>query len=591
MKGSESTQTLKDGQIVQGRILKLYPKNKALIQIGLNKLIAQLEASLTLGNRYHFQVQTLGDLIYLTVLGDKLKKQSNVNSSELLRQLGLKNTKENVSLVQLLSSNNIPFNPAQLKKALNILEKETNKEQAKHILKRMISVNLPITNSVFEALSSQGKNIFTKQLLILNELLNQNTYPTLLEQNISSRIEQLIGTPLGSVKKIEREILLELSTNRKLFFNALKLAGFIEPDMKYSLWKKDWASSTGRNNSAMTNILDKTTLIANSPLKADSGDIISAFKQLKNDQHVLLEQSIKWQQLYLNKVNQSVMSNKRLTQTVFDQANQFILEKIMPFLPEQQQGQLENLLKNEPQALSKLLKVMQIMQSDHVYTKINHFIINQELTNEFINRPIEQQFVNQIKQFTNMVGLSYENQLLDDKNNHLQNTIKGLLLQLIQQSEGRVHEQLAKVLNIINGLQLQSVNDMNNILYANLQIPAKKLGLTNEIELKFEGKKKNGKIDTDFCRIHFYLELNHLNETVIDMNVQNRSVTLTVYNDSNGLKKITAPFVNHLKEGLRSLNYQLSTVLFKPLKSETIEKKMKRNRTYDTFTQGVDYRI
>src|SRR5699024_4032895 len=79
LKEVQSPPSLQSGQIVQSHILKLYPNHKDEIQIELHKLIAQLEASLTLDERYNFQVQTTDNVIYLKVLGDKLTKQANQN--------------------------------------------------------------------------------------------------------------------------------------------------------------------------------------------------------------------------------------------------------------------------------------------------------------------------------------------------------------------------------------------------------------------------------------------------------------------------------------------------------------------------------
>src|SRR5699024_1722723 len=116
-KGIQFPPSLQAGQIVQGHILKLYPNHKAEIQIGLHKLIAQLEASLTLDERYNFQVQTTDNVIYLKVLGDKLTKQANQNGMALLKQLGLKGNKHHAAFLQSLIAEGIPFDIVQLKQA------------------------------------------------------------------------------------------------------------------------------------------------------------------------------------------------------------------------------------------------------------------------------------------------------------------------------------------------------------------------------------------------------------------------------------------------------------------------------------------
>jgi len=582
---------LKDGQIVRGKILKLHPKNMATIQIGSNKLVAKLEASLTLGERYYLQVQNTEDLLHLKIVGHKLNNQSNQNSAELLKQLGLKLTKDNIALTQTLLDDHISFNPDQLKKAFLILEKESYKEQTKSILKHMLAVNLPVTKSVFEALMSQNEKGFTNQIHQLQHLLLQKQNQTPLEQNVSNLIKQLTGTRLSNTNIIENEILLDVSAQQQDFFKALKLIGVIEPDVDFEVWKRDLEPFLTQNPESNPNVLKYTSHDAKSALNTSSGYVIEGFNHLVSNRELFFGLSEKWSQLFSKHINQSILMQSSLPPSIFEQASQFILVEISPLLPKQQQHQLESLLSNNPQSLEKLMRVMRLLHDNQIYHKMTQFKVDNQLVNENRNLPLEQRFLNHIKQFTTMTGLTYENLVLEDNPSQLNNTLKGLLLQIIQQNnEGPISDQSVRLLNSINGLQLQSVSELNNILYAHLQIPAEKIGLVNELELKFEGKKKNGRIDTDHCRIHFYLELSHLKETIIDMNVQNRSVTITVYNDIKALKSIGSPFINLLKENLKSMNYKLSTVSFKPLHS-SLDNSLTENLKYETNTQGMDYRI
>src|SRR5699024_12147469 len=150
----------------------------------------------------------------------KLNKQSNQNSAELLKQLGLKPTKDNIALAQTLLDDHIRFNPDQLKKAFLILEKESDKEQTKSILKHMLAGNLPVTKSVFEALMSQNERGFTNQIHQLQQLLLQKSSQTPPEQNVLNLIKQLTGTRLNNTNIIENEILLDVSAQQKEFFKA-----------------------------------------------------------------------------------------------------------------------------------------------------------------------------------------------------------------------------------------------------------------------------------------------------------------------------------------------------------------------------------
>src|SRR5699024_8338084 len=62
--------SLLEGKIIQVKITKIYPNNRAAIQIGNHKLIAEITTSLSVGKQYFFQVQK-PDNVQLRVLGEQ----------------------------------------------------------------------------------------------------------------------------------------------------------------------------------------------------------------------------------------------------------------------------------------------------------------------------------------------------------------------------------------------------------------------------------------------------------------------------------------------------------------------------------------
>src|SRR5688500_6197126 len=77
-----------------------------------------------------------------------------------------------------------------------------------------------------------------------------------------------------------------------------------------------------------------------------------------------------------------------------------------------------------------------------------------------------------------------------------------------------------------------SNTEINNALQASCMLPGEKLSLNQDVYMQFEGKKdKNGNIDSDFCRILFVLELEKMNETMIDMQIQKRIISVNIYNE------------------------------------------------------------
>src|SRR5690625_4087383 len=95
---------LRDGNIVSGKILKIFPNEKAEIQIGRHKLIAKVTTPLTVGEQYFFQVQRTNQMVQLKVLGDRFKQDQTENIVELMQRLGLKITKSDRKSTRLNSS-------------------------------------------------------------------------------------------------------------------------------------------------------------------------------------------------------------------------------------------------------------------------------------------------------------------------------------------------------------------------------------------------------------------------------------------------------------------------------------------------------
>ena len=89
-----------------------------------------------------------------------------------------------------------------------------------------------------------------------------------------------------------------------------------------------------------------------------------------------------------------------------------------------------------------------------------------------------------------------------------------------------------------------------------------------DLTIQWQGKKQeDGKIDPAFCRILFYLQLPILNETLIDVQIQNRIMNITIRNNNATLGELVTLHSDGLKEILREMNYRLTVVNVRPFKS------------------------
>lgn len=97
-------------------------------------------------------------------------------------------------------------------------------------------------------------------------------------------------------------------------------------------------------------------------------------------------------------------------------------------------------------------------------------------------------------------------------------TLKPLLLKLLnEQIPASIKEMAEQVLNRITAQQILSQENgpIQNLL---LTLPINLGSTQTDLTLQWSGRKtKDGKIDPDYCRVLFYLELERLKETVIDM--------------------------------------------------------------------------
>ncbi|WP_337019457.1 hypothetical protein [Oceanobacillus massiliensis] len=578
----QTQQSLRPGQIVQGKILKLYPDNKAQIQLGGQKLIAQLEASLTIDNRYHFQVQSSDEMIHLKVLSEQVKGQSQMALEKLMDQLGIKSSKGNSSFIQAIVNANIPYDREQVSRALQILDTVKDKGKAQQILIGMIARRLPVTENVFQALYTKQSSNFSHQLSeMLQQLKSRST------SELSMRIEQLIEPPLSEKMSLIRQVIADNSSNSQQLFQIVKHMGMILQNVDFQTWKSEWKQMEPLlADKVNTPPLQEVKL----PFQLNHSTVLQALEQVNSNKQMVLAESQELLKIWGSKLNQATSNGAVLTQSDFVKLRDDIAQKIAPLLAVDQ-GQSQRIISNDLPQLERLLTMLETFSKAQTFAQLNNTLASINLDKLFMLHSPKDQFMQQLNQILRFTGLSYESQIATNTLEENQ-SIKSMLIQFVQQGEGVMGDKAAQLTHFINGMQLNSVNESANFIQAALQVPAEKLGLKQDMELEFESRKTaDGKIDPDYCRILFYLDLEQLKETVIDMHIQKRSVSVTIYNDVQDLKRNTVSIQPVLSQGLKTLNYHLSSVHFKPLQEQQKDSKNVEATSFQPTYQGVDYRI
>lgn len=205
-----------------------------------------------------------------------------------------------------------------------------------------------------------------------------------------------------------------------------------------------------------------------------------------------------------------------------------------------------------------------------------------------------------LKDLVKLLGLQFEHALANAtslKSSGLDEqvaTLKPLLLQLLQEQQPTAVKELAE--QIVNRITAQQMSVQENGPLQNmlLTFPFQLGSHQTDVTLEWSGrKKKDGTIDANYCRVVFYLDLERLQETVIDMQVQNRVIKLVVHNEqSETIEAIASSYIHSLRDHLEQMDYKLSGVLFEQLMSKPVVEKQKQ-LVYNATNSysGVDFRI
>lgn len=555
---------LRDGNIVSGKILKVFPNNQAEIQIGNHTLIAKVTTPITVGEQYYFQIQRNDQMIQLKVLGEQLKRDQTENVISLMQRLGLKITKANIQFIQQLIIEKIPFQRDQLIHALHLLEnKLPNKEVANVILQKMIAQKIPITNAIFHAFLTKETNTLTTNIhLLINELQKMNNL-TNVEKDVLHALKQMLGRQtdgqsIPSYTPLDKE-------QKQLLFQILQQNGIVRHGVTFLEWENQ-----------MQHVIDSS----NSSQLPNNFKLTDDWNAISQNVSTILTNKAMIQSIANHLIQHFFPSlgENTLTDSQFATMKNIIINQLLPLLPSETHHVLHaHLMNNNLQDNTQILQLLQMYSQNETFELLHNF---QLMRNEGIVPPTHgaNQFLSYIQHYMTTFGLAEEHQLsllfhsnLDNVQEAFSETrhmisIKSMLIQMIQQgNQSSMTESAQRLLHFINGMQLQSVQESHYTVQAMLQLPGEKLGLLDDIWMQFEGKKlADGKLDPDFCRILFILQLHHLKETIVDMHVQKRTITMTIFNDIAN-KETVKQFESSLNERLQSLHYQLSTIRLKML--------------------------
>jgi hypothetical protein len=513
---SSSALSIRPGQIMYGKVEKLFPNNMALVKLGTVKLHAQIEAAVKANERYWFEAHpSKNGNLYLKLLDHRIMNQVGRKEtiSSLLAGFHLPETKSNAQLLQFLLSKELAFTKDQLVKGALWLSETTKPTFGLPALEMMLKKDLPFTSQTFKSLVAfLHPSSFSSQL---KELANALDHP-----KFTSSSDTVI---------LLKDIITNILDGNKLL-NGQKAVTFIIDQWHSQQGSKQTQEAAFRLLQDL-NVFPKSYSQERAILSLEKGDsqLWQDSKFAKND--------------WTHNAHEMVKS-----------LNNTQINNILIRLSELAQHLSSNTSKEEVELLKQISNQ-----------------VNSSLQDSF---DVKQLF----KQMIQLIGLEHEKEVVAFLKNGIETpgkleSLKALLLTVMSELGANGSKELEPILHRLTGIQLLAHESNGPLQQLYIQFPLSLGNKLSDVILQWSGRKKeNGQIDPSFCRILFYIDLENINETVIDMQVQNRVINIMIINDTKGLEvSVTQEqSQSQLKEQLGALNYILSSVkVTSPFEQET----------------------
>lgn len=605
---------IKQGQVFHGTIKKLYPDQTAEVQIGNHKMIAKLEVPLKAGDSYFLQVKSVNPQIELSLISNttaNISPQEQI--SQLIESMNLPKSADVQQLLKFFIKNQIPIVKEQLQEAIQWfknLPQGVSKQEALLALQKMIDNKMPFQQNVFQSLifGLKTSGILQNIESFTTHLNQEETIPNEVKMAITSTLQK-VSTPLegemgGQLLKRAIQTLQNniVNTETKLaMLNLLKEANILPKSATLQNWQTESFSQITNQPNQLNHHASQIVQMLSSSNEVNINQTIESAKVLIQNQQ-LLQQNQKNELLNLLNRFQNITKDSKS----IEQFARVFHQKLIEVFSENTNNQLFSIDKNGVTAKEHLLSLLK--QPDGKEQLHSNFINLIKHSNES-NDPIIQRVYNEAEQVVQSaldgkamqyalrtvlksLGLSYEAMIQKSDIETIANTLKPQLLSLVQNSEvsQNVKDSAEVLLSRFNGMQLAS-NMENHQHQLIMQVPLQFFGKKIDATVQWNGRMKDdGKIDANFARILFYLNMETLEETVIDMQVQNRIVTIQLYNHTPNLEQFAEPLKKSLKEGLSQHNYHLSGIFFKQFKGNDNEQTENKKKEVVEHV-GVDIRI
>lgn len=587
---------LKQGQVFHGTIKQLYPDQMAEIQVGNQKFIAKLEVPLKAGDAHFFQVTGTNPQTELKIVTGPMAQASTPSQqiNQLLESMNLPKSAEMQQLLGHFMKAHLSISKEQMLQAemwLKALPEGISKVDALQTIQKMIELKMPMINDVFQALMSGQKTSGMTAIMdnFAQLLAKDTTLSESLRQNLMQQVQAIakpfeVETGSAVLARLLQSLTNSATTmNEKMqALSMLKESGILPQQAILQNWSKMNEAKAFQPIQQAGQVIQ--TILATKPENARQ--LVEQLKSWTESQNLLTNEQKQQINQLVDRFNQLPVSKQTLD--VFAKQMQDQLLKAFT------QNTADRLFTQDAHTLSMKDHLLSLIKQEANSPSQNEALMRNLVKNSInSSQPFIQQVVTQaealvqnsmdskamehaLKTVLKNLGISYE-ATLGNKSADLHmiaHQLKPQLHTLLQETNipPQMKEAAEMLMTRMNGMQLSSGENGHQHQLI-MQVPLEFFGKKMDATLQWNGRMKdNGKIDANYARVLFYLQMASMQETVIDMQVQNRVVTVTVFNENSEIQSLAEPLKAALKIGLAEKNYQLSGVFIKQFDKGQTEK-------------------
>ncbi|MGD6894425.1 hypothetical protein [Bacillus infantis] len=207
----------------------------------------------------------------------------------------------------------------------------------------------------------------------------------------------------------------------------------------------------------------------------------------------------------------------------------------------------------------------------------------------------------QILEHMRNLGLTYESDqaqaLVQKGKADADSTLKGAMLKLMQNEGDHQMAQKADQLTAnLTGQQLLSKSDPSGLQTMMLTIPYLLQDKAEDVKVFIQSKNNEEQIDWENCSLYFLLETKKLGDVGILLSAVDRTLSLTIKNDSPAFKEKIEPLAVMAQDKLKEIGYNVGKIQFTPFTaadSATSEKEAAaaKTKTPGFSERGYDFTI